>query len=58
MKHVEKNLSPELEFPESDKEFKLFLSHPQNKTQLQQLLGEGILKSVKMGKTVIVTAAF
>ena len=50
MKHVEKILSPELEFPESDKEFKLFLSHPSNKTQLQQLLGVSILKSVQTEK--------
>ena len=31
---------------------------PQIKTQLQQLLGEVILKSVKTGETVIVTGAF
>ena len=32
MKHEEKILSPELEFPKSD-EFKLFLSHPQKNTR-------------------------
>ena len=55
---VEKVLTPELEFPASEKEFKLFLTVKENKRQLQKLLAEGLLRSAPQNKTIIVSGAF
>ena len=55
---VEKVLTPELQFPASEKDFKLFLTVKENKRQLQQLLAEGLLRSAPQNKTIIVSGAF
>ena len=55
---MEKVLTPELEFPASEKDFKLFLTIKENKRQLQQLLVEGLLRSAPQNKNIVVSGAF
>ena len=57
-KQVEKIITPELDFPASEKDFKMFLTLKENKTSLQKLLGESLLKQPPTNKVVILSGLF